>query len=36
MAVSPGRAQYLRAKQQYPDTIPFYPMSDFYETFEAQ
>lgn len=34
MALSPGRAQYLHIKRQYPDTILFYQMGDFYETFD--
>lgn len=31
---TPIRRQYLRVKQQYPDTIVFFRLGDFYETFE--
>lgn len=34
MALPPGRVQYLQIKRQYPDTILFYQMGDFYETFD--
>src|SRR5262245_6285564 len=30
---SPGMQQYLRIKAQYPDTLLFYRMGDFYELF---
>jgi DNA mismatch repair protein MutS len=31
---TPIRQQYLRLKQQYPDTILFMRLGDFYETFD--
>lgn len=31
---TPMRRQYLRIKQQYPDTIVFFRLGDFYETFD--
>ncbi len=31
---TPVRQQYLQIKQQYPDTILFFRMGDFYETFD--
>lgn len=34
MTISPGRAQYLWIKQQYPDTILFYQSGDFYELYD--
>ncbi len=34
MAVSPGRAQYLHIKRQYPDAILFYQSGDFYELYD--
>ena len=34
MALSPGRAQYLNIKEQYPDTIMFYQVGDFYELYD--
>jgi DNA mismatch repair protein MutS len=34
MAVSPGRAQYLHIKKQYPDAILFYQSGDFYELYD--
>lgn len=32
--VSPIRNQYLKIKKQYPDTILFFRLGDFYETFD--
>jgi len=32
--VTPVRRQYLEAKKQYPDTIVFFRLGDFYETFD--
>jgi DNA mismatch repair protein MutS len=32
--VTPIRKQYLEIKQQYPDTILFFRLGDFYETFD--
>ena len=32
--VTPVRRQYLDIKQQYPDTILFFRLGDFYETFD--
>jgi DNA mismatch repair protein MutS len=32
---TPMRRQYLRIKQQYPDTVVFFRLGDFYETFDA-
>lgn len=34
MALSPGRAQYLGIKRQYPDAILFYQSGDFYELYD--
>lgn len=34
MAETPLRRQYLQIKQQYPDTIVFFRLGDFYETFD--
>ena len=31
---TPARRQYLQMKSQYPDTILFYQVGDFYETFD--
>ena len=31
---TPMRQQYLRIKKQYPDTIVFFRLGDFYETFD--
>ncbi len=31
---TPMRRQYLRIKQQYPDTVVFFRLGDFYETFD--
>jgi DNA mismatch repair protein MutS len=33
-AVSPARQQYLEIKRQYPNTILFFRLGDFYETFD--
>ncbi len=33
-AVTPVRKQYLEIKSQYPDTILFFRLGDFYETFD--
>ena len=33
--VTPIRAQYLEIKRQYPDTILFFRLGDFYETFDG-
>jgi DNA mismatch repair protein MutS len=33
--LTPVRRQYLQIKQQYPDTIVFFRLGDFYETFDA-
>ena len=33
MALSPMMQQYLRIKEQYPDTILFFRLGDFYEMF---
>src|SRR5438270_13473287 len=33
MAETPLRRQYLQIRQQYPDTIVFFRLGDFYETF---
>ncbi|HBA90545.1 MAG TPA: hypothetical protein DCZ08_01800, partial [Anaerolineaceae bacterium] len=32
--VTPIRQQYLEIKRQYPDTIVFFRLGDFYETFD--
>src|SRR5690606_5474111 len=32
--VSPARQQYLEIKRQYPNTILFFRLGDFYETFD--
>src|SRR4030066_401927 len=32
--VTPIRQQYLDIKRQYPDTIVFFRLGDFYETFD--
>ena len=34
MSVPPIRRQYLQIKQRFPDTILFFRLGDFYETFE--
>ncbi|HEX9989579.1 MAG TPA: DNA mismatch repair protein MutS [Chloroflexia bacterium] len=34
MAETPLRKQYLQIKRQYPDTIVFFRLGDFYETFD--
>ncbi len=34
MAETPLRRQYLQIKSQYPDTIVFFRLGDFYETFD--
>lgn len=34
MSISPGRRQYLDIKQRFPNTIVFFRMGDFYETFD--
>src|SRR5438128_4049426 len=34
MAETPLRRQYLQIKQQYPETIFFFRLGDFYETFD--
>jgi DNA mismatch repair protein MutS len=34
MALTPLRKQYLRIKQKYPETIVFFRLGDFYETFD--
>ncbi len=34
MAETPLRRQYLQIKSQYPDTVLFFRMGDFYETFD--
>ena len=34
MKVTPLRRQYLRVKQKYPETIVFFRLGDFYETFD--
>lgn len=34
MADTPLRRQYLQIKKQYPDTIVFFRLGDFYETFD--
>jgi len=34
MAMTPLRKQYLKIKQQYPGTIVFFRLGDFYETFD--
>ncbi|MBF6611763.1 MAG: DNA mismatch repair protein MutS [Chloroflexi bacterium] len=34
MAETPLRLQYLQIKRQYPDTIVFFRLGDFYETFD--
>ncbi len=34
MAITPLRRQYLRIKQCYPNTIVFFRLGDFYETFD--
>ncbi len=34
MAETPLRRQYLKIKSQYPDTIVFFRLGDFYETFD--
>ena len=31
---TPIRKQYLQIKRQYPDTIVFFRLGDFYETFD--
>src|SRR5512135_701142 len=33
--LTPVRRQYLQIKNQYPDTIVFFRLGDFYETFDA-
>jgi DNA mismatch repair protein MutS len=33
--ITPIRQQYLEIKSQYPDTIVFFRLGDFYETFDA-
>ncbi len=33
-SVTPIRGQYLQIKKQYPDTIVFFRLGDFYETFD--
>lgn len=33
-AITPIRKQYLEIKKQYPDTIVFFRLGDFYETFD--
>ena len=33
--LTPIRKQYLALKNQYPDTILFFRLGDFYETFDA-
>lgn len=35
MADTPLRRQYLEIKKQYPDTIVFFRLGDFYETFDG-
>ncbi|MEA4931622.1 MAG: hypothetical protein VB026_08595, partial [Anaerolineaceae bacterium] len=32
--ITPLRQQYLDIKKQYPDTIVFFRLGDFYETFD--
>ena len=32
--MTPIRQQYLHIKQQYPNTIVFFRLGDFYETFD--
>ena len=32
--MTPLREQYLRIKKQYPDTIVFFRLGDFYESFD--
>ena len=32
--VSPARQQYLEIKREYPNTILFFRLGDFYETFD--
>ena len=32
---SPVRAQYLRIKRQYPNTLVLFRLGDFYEAFDA-
>ena len=32
--ITPLRLQYLDIKKQYPDTIVFFRLGDFYETFD--
>src|SRR4030066_532276 len=34
MPITPLRRQYLRIKQRYPQTIVFFRLGDFYETFD--
>ena len=34
MSDTPLRRQYLNIKSQYPDTIVFFRLGDFYETFD--
>jgi DNA mismatch repair protein MutS len=34
MSITPLRRQYLRIKQRYPQTIVFFRLGDFYETFD--
>ncbi|MBM3141427.1 MAG: DNA mismatch repair protein MutS [Chloroflexi bacterium] len=34
MPITPLRRQYLRIKQRYPETIVFFRLGDFYETFD--
>jgi DNA mismatch repair protein MutS len=34
MPITPLRRQYLRIKQRYPNTIVFFRLGDFYETFD--
>jgi DNA mismatch repair protein MutS len=32
--ITPVRQQYLRIKKKYPETIVFFRLGDFYETFD--
>jgi DNA mismatch repair protein MutS len=34
MPITPLRRQYLKIKQRYPQTIVFFRLGDFYETFD--
>jgi len=34
MSITPLRQQYINIKQRYPDTILFFRLGDFYETFD--